>query len=91
MPQIAAYGLNAPSIDDAYAAVARVCGSSAAALWAVIVDRATQMSGNPPTLVGYIDALTHDGHPVIRLCGQSLHIRQQSYAHLANVQDYVKR
>lgn len=86
MPQIAAYGLNAPTVADAYAAVARVHGTAAETVWPGIAARA----GRPPSVIGVIAAMRSDGHPVIRLCGESLHIRQESYAHLANVQVYVR-
>ncbi len=90
-PKIAAYGLTAPTVDDAYAAVVRVHGSSATAIWPGISERATALVGPPPSVAGYISAMCDDGHPVIRLCGQALKIRHQSYAHLADVQDYIKR
>lgn len=86
MPAIAAYGLSAPTLDDAYAAVERVHGNAASTMWTHLLKRAD----HPPTIAGIIDAMRNDGHPVLRLCGEALGIRHRTYGHLAAVHNLIK-
>lgn len=81
VPRIAAYDLDAPTIDDAYAAVERVHGHAARAVWSLLLRRAAQ----PPTIASIIEALRNDGHPLVRLSGQALHIRLESHSRLADL------
>jgi len=83
---LAAYGLDAPSLQDAHAAVERVHGEDTERAWTALLDRAQQI-GKHVTIDTVVAAMKRDREPVVRLCGQALYVRLQTYDHFATEPD----
>lgn len=88
-PAVAAYGLRQPTVVDARASIERIYGSvEADAIWTELTGSAVA-ARVAVSLDGIVDAMLGSRHDVVRLCGQALHIRVRSYAHLSAAQAIV--
>ena len=76
-----AYGLHAPTLDDARAALARVHGAATAEVWGAVLRDAglTGSEAGPDAFARLIAAMVRSGSPVTALCARSLQIRLTSY------------
>lgn len=85
------YGLEYPTLTDAFHALKRVHGTSIEQLWTRLLTQAgiTGISLDRPVTGGLLDAMLA-ADPVTRLTGHALQIRARSHEHLSAASDAVR-
>ena len=90
---VVAYGLARPGWDEALASLERVFGVDAASIWKALLATAGVADAardDGDGFVRLVAAFVAHEHPVVRLCGQALTIRIESFRHLADAQLLIR-
>lgn len=84
----AAFGLVRPTVVAARAAVERVYGAEAEAIWSELLGETVSV-GSAATIETVVELMITSRHDIVRLCGQALQIRLRTHEHLSAAQSIV--